>query len=129
MRRSHESYKRSAADAEIEAAKGRMLFSGVKTSYGELNELILKYSVDKYVFQLDITYEAATAETPERLRIVSNIPDNMYYAIGFGNSMTDTDMIAWHAKAEESYVEDYWSTGRSKPAVDKQHSLEWQVFP
>lgn len=48
------------------------------------------------------------------------MPDTQYFSIGFGGSMADCDMIAWHANGQnKSYVVDYWSTKRGDaPRVD-----------
>ena len=61
--------------------------------------------------------------------MVTSIPDNMYYAIGFGEGMNDTDMIGWHGAGDDSYVQDYWSTSKSVPAIDDSNDLQWTAFP
>jgi hypothetical protein len=38
------------------------------------------------------------------------MPDNMWFAIGFGNSMSNCDMIGFQANGDNSVVKDYWST-------------------
>ena len=85
--------------------------------------------VDVYLFEIEVTYEAANDETPERLQLVTHIPDNMYYAIGFGDGMYDTDMIGWHGAGDNSYVQDYWSSSKSVPAIDDSNDLEWLAYP
>ena len=48
------------------------------------------------------------------------MPDQMWFSIGFGNSiMTNTDMIGWHAAGDEdSKVVDYYSPWRNTPTID-----------
>lgn len=65
-----------------------------------------------------IHFEVANAEHSDRLKLSVTIPDEMWFGIGFGDSMVETDIIAWHAMGNDSYVEDYYSTSRSQPKVD-----------
>jgi len=46
------------------------------------------------------------------------MPDNDYFAIGFGSSMTNTDMILWQSNGANSKATDLWSTGHSTPTTD-----------
>ncbi len=46
------------------------------------------------------------------------VPNNQYFAIGFGKTMTNCDMVLWQANGNASLVTDLWSTGRSTPGKD-----------
>ena len=74
--------------------------------------------MSKYTYTMAVTYEAASGDTPERIRMLLKMPDQMWFAIGFGSSMTNTDMIAWHSNGKDSYVQDYWSTSKAEPKLD-----------
>ncbi len=54
----------------------------------------------------------------ETINFIVNVPHNSYFAIGFGTSMTDTDMLAFRSSKDKSKVEDLWSTGHTKPMTD-----------
>lgn len=41
-----------------------------------------------------------------------------YLAIGYGTSMTNTDMCYWGSNGASSLQEDLWSTGNTAPTVD-----------
>ena len=43
------------------------------------------------------------------------VPKNSYFGIGFGTSMTYTDMIAFKAYNDHGVADDLWSTGHTKP--------------
>ena len=43
------------------------------------------------------------------------VPDNSYLGLGYGTSMTDTDMVIFQANGESSMVEWAYSTGHSPP--------------
>ena len=43
------------------------------------------------------------------------VPDNSYLGLGYGTSMTDTDMVIFQANGESSMVEWAYSTGHSTP--------------
>lgn len=76
---------------------------------------MITWQVGKFIFTVQVKYNIEL----ERIELIVVIPDNMYFSIGFGNSMLDCDMIAWHAKGAESTVVDYWSTKRADaPSVD-----------
>ena len=69
-------------------------------------------------------YEGATSQKNERLKMVLDIPNNTWFSIGFGRSMNKVDMIGWHANGEDSYVRDYFSTGKNTPPEDDEQNLE-----
>ena len=48
----------------------------------------------------------------------SIVKDGAYLAIGFGDSMTDTEMLQWSANGEGSFFQPLFSTGHKKPDVD-----------
>ena len=48
----------------------------------------------------------------------SVVKDGAYLAIGFGSSMTDTEMLQWSANGANSFFEPLYSTGHRKPKVD-----------
>ena len=43
--------------------------------YGASGELILKWQISKFLFQIDIHYEEETAEHPDRLKFFMRMPD------------------------------------------------------
>jgi hypothetical protein len=45
-----------------------------------------------------------------------------YLAIGYGTSMTNTDMAFWGANGASSVMYDMYSTGHTKPAIDTVNS-------
>jgi len=51
------------------------------------------------------------------------VPNNNYFAIGFGPTMYSTDMILWQASGATSKVTDLWSTSHAKPLADKKNDL------
>ena len=51
------------------------------------------------------------------------VPDNSWFAIGFGNTMTNTDMIAWFVNSETGETKDYWSTTQKTPKEDTKNNL------
>ena len=52
----------------------------------------------------------------------------MYYSIGFGPDMSDTDMIIWQAAGADSYVGDYYAYQQNTPMVDN-NDLVWEAYP
>ena len=63
--------------------------------------------------------------TKDRIKMIVSMPDKMWFSIGFGTSMKNTDMIAWHADGQESRVVDYWSTKKWTPETDEQQDLDF----
>ena len=57
-------------------------------------------------FYLETCYDNEQQEVVFR----TEIPDNSWFAIGFGSTMEDTDMIAWFADNGTGRTVDYWST-------------------
>ena len=56
--------------------------------------------------------------TEDTLLITALVPRNTYFAVGFGRTMTDTDMIIWQNYGIDSPTTDLWSTGYSRPSTD-----------
>ena len=54
----------------------------------------------------------------------TKMPANTYFAIGFGYTMLDTDMIIWQADPNEPEVKDIWATGYGKVEFDTDQNLE-----
>ena len=46
------------------------------------------------------------------------VQPNSWIAIGYGSSMTNTDMVYWGANGNSSLQEDLYSTTESRPAID-----------
>ncbi|CDW77349.1 cytochrome b5-like heme steroid binding domain containing protein [Stylonychia lemnae] len=56
-----------------------------------------------------------------------SVPNNHLLAIGFGNYMTDSDMVMWQSKGVQSACQDMWSTGRRKPSIDIINDYNTQI--
>ena len=39
---------------------------------------------------------------PEGVRFITEMPNTSWISLGFGDSMTETDMISWNALAEDT---------------------------
>ena len=63
---------------------------------------------------LEYSWEPET----KMVTFVATVPNNNYFAIGFGTSMRNTDMILWQAIGEKSVTTDLWSTSYGRPATD-----------
>ncbi len=85
---------------------------------GKKGQLLSQWKISKFTYNMSISFEAANEEHDDRLKIILRMPDRNWFSIGFGSDMTDTDMIAWHADGEASYVKDYWSTKKDTPKED-----------
>ena len=59
--------------------------------------------------------------TNEILYVV-NVTADSYIAAGYGDSMTDTDMVSWIANGAASYQQDMYATGQQKPNVLSQNA-------
>ena len=75
-------------------------------------------------FEVTVTFEPADNEHDDRLAFRVIMPNNMWFCLGFGETMSNTDMIAWHSASEESFSQDYWSVSREAPVVDGSVDLE-----
>ena len=83
-----------------------------------LEELIcIKNTWD--VFELDACYDRDTQE----LVFKAVVPNNTWFSIGFGESMTNTDMIGWFVKDKAGSNVDYWSTSQAAPVEDTTSDL------
>lgn len=70
-------------------------------------------------FELDVCFDKNGA----RLVFKVKIPNNSWFSIGFGASMTNTDMIAWFANDKVGLTKDYWSTSHDDPEEDLTSNL------
>ena len=59
----------------------------------------------------------------------ATVPDNSWLAIGFGNTMTNTDMISWQVTNGVGKTRDYWSNSHSTPQLDRISNLKDEVAP
>ena len=57
--------------------------------------------------------------------MILSMPDNMWFAIGFGTNMSSTDMIGWHANGTDSKVTDYYSVKKEAPKPDDEQNLDF----
>ena len=62
-------------------------------------------------------------EASNELVFLADIPNNSWLSIGFGTSMSNTDMIAWFAKDGRGAIRDLWSTGYGQPGTDTSDNL------
>jgi len=63
---------------------------------------------------LNYSYDSATNSVVYDVCVNANT----YLSIGYGSSMTNTDMVYWGANGASSQVLDLWSTGHSTPSTD-----------
>ena len=52
-----------------------------------------------------------------RVQFWATVMENSFLGLGFGQTMTDTEMIVWSANGNQSYVNTYYSTGNKQPDV------------
>ena len=84
--------------------------SGKETPFAFLSCITNQWSD----FLLDTCYDQATEDLV--FRVV--MPQTSWFGIGFGPSMTNTDMITWTTKDGIASVEDQYSYGHSPPRKD-----------
>lgn len=101
---------------------------------GANNELVQTWMRSKFKFEMRVYYMKAGSAGPgdldsdkDRIKMLLKMPDQMWFAIGFGTSMYKTDMIVWHANGENSTVTDYFSNGKYKPSVDAEQNVQYFV--
>ena len=83
--------------------------------------LVMKWDMGpKYQFSMEVSYLIDS----EELEFKVNSMNKAWLALGFGESMFDVDMIAWHADGSNSYAQDYWSTMNDTPGVDDDVDLK-----
>lgn len=83
------------------------------SSYRKVSELpCLKKVWDE--FTIDSCYD----DQEEDLVFQVSMPDNAYFSIGFGDSMYNTDMLAWFSDNGTGSVVDYYSEGEYTPSED-----------
>lgn len=54
-------------------------------------------------------------------RFEATVPNNQYFGIGYGKTMTSTDMVAWQADKDLSKQLDMYSYGRYTPNTDSKN--------
>ena len=82
--------------------------------------LILDFDMGpQYRYFIEIIYLMKT----EELQFKVNMRNNSWIALGFGESMFNTDMMGWHALGENSYTADYWATRNGTPGWDSNNDL------
>ncbi len=55
-------------------------------------------------------------------RISSDVDDNQWLGVGFGDSMNSTDMLICKVAGGDASCEDYWSSGTTMPTKDTKQS-------
>jgi len=60
----------------------------------------------------------------QTLYFEAKVPNNSWFSIGFGQTMSNTDMIAWRAASDQSDSLDLYSTGYGLPATDGENNVE-----
>ena len=61
--------------------------------------------------------------------MVARIQKNSYFAIGFGQTMTNTDMWLWQAQGANSTVTDMWSVSNSvMPIIDAKNDVNTSFY-
>ena len=61
----------------------------------------------------------------EEIVLETIMPRDTYFAIGFGYSMIETDMILWQSPPFVN-VSDLWATEFDEPEVDETDNLTWE---
>ena len=76
-----------------------------------------EYFADSVTFLFHDTFSLTAQIDIEQEEIVMKtiMPDNTYFAIGFGYSMIETDMIIWQAYPGRPEVADLWATEFAQP--------------
>ena len=59
-----------------------------------------------------------TTDNNTVINMEATVPDQTYFGILFGKSMTNSDTIIFQADGTSSTYADYWSTGHSAPTKD-----------
>jgi len=65
----------------------------------------------KYDFSIWMTDNAT-------IRMNVTVPNNHYFSVGFGKTMTNCDMVIWQANGLQSRAVDLYSKGRFTPDTD-----------
>lgn len=60
-----------------------------------------------------ITYNT----TMNSIQYVTYVPKGSYFSVGYGNSMSRTDMVVWEANGASSVQIDVYSTNHNTPAT------------
>lgn len=75
------------------------------------------YDKSKFTFGIEPQPEGTP---PTKMTFEVDVPYNSYLAIGFGSTMSNTDMIIWQAQSESASLSehtylDLWSESYGKP--------------
>jgi hypothetical protein len=76
-------------------------------------------------FEIDTCYDKEAGQ----LIFKAVIPNNSWFSIGFGPSMTDCDMITWFAENKTGSTKDYWSDSHATPEEDSVNNLVNMIAP
>lgn len=74
----------------------------------------------KYTFEDDSIMEVGYLSSENVVKFDVTVKANSYFAIGYGPSMFDTDMVMWTADGSNSKTTDLWSTSHARPSTDSQ---------
>jgi len=79
----------------------------------------------------DFSLESCYDSLEKEIVFKAVVPDQSWFSIGFGSSMTDCDMIAWRVTRGKGKVEDYWCSGSHHPvpSLDKQQDTRLDGDP
>ena len=64
--------------------------------------------------RMNITYSLAN----DNIVFDVLVMNNSYVGIGYGNQMTNTDLVFWSANGTESFCQDLWGYAKRKPLID-----------
>ena len=91
-----------------------------------------------YEFERGVTLDVSFDVPQSEILMKATIPIDSYFAIGFGATMDNTDMIVWRSKGTETFVDNLFSLDRSVPQTDGTDYLEstvsdstdgkWKIF-
>ena len=82
-----------------------------------LLSVLLTSAFGQLSFDAGITFNAYFNSTLQLVVYTVVVPKNMYFAIGYGWNMDDTNMVIWQATGTQSSNTqgDYWSRGENTP--------------
>ena len=65
-------------------------------------------------FAPDMTLQVSYDTVLQKVKYTVTVPNGQYFAIGYGWSMKNTDMVSWHASGNASNQKDLWSTSNEE---------------
>lgn len=65
-------------------------------------------------------------ESNETAVFFFTIPDQMYFSIGFGNTMSNVDMLLLQANGDKSLAYDLWSVNHNTPKPDNDQNIDYK---